>query len=147
MRKAVPRLHPSAPSRPILIVTATVLSGGPGPGAWAYVVCLPSGLEREGSDVVTETTANRLELTALIRALESLAPGDRKNPMRVVSASQYVVYGAKSVGERKTNLDLWERLNGLTKELRVAWEWEPQGTMAYQDQARELAAQALSRMN
>ena len=134
------------PNRPILIVTACLATGGPGPGAWGYVVCLPSGLEREGSDVVEETTVNRLELTAVIRAFETLAAADQKKPARVVSASQYVVHGAKSVGERKTNLDLWERLNGLTKGVKVAWEWEPQGTMAYQEQASELAVQALRRL-
>ena len=107
---------------------------------------MPSGLEREGSDVIEVTTANRLELTAVIRAFETLAAADRKRPVRVVSASQYVVHGAKSVGERKTNLDLWERLNGLTKGVKVAWEWEPQGTMAYQEQASELAAQAVRRL-
>jgi hypothetical protein len=47
------------------------------------------------------------------------------------------------MGGRKTNLDLWDHLDGLTKKLKVAWEWEPHGTMAYQDQARELAARAL----
>jgi len=136
----------AVPNRPILIVTACYITGGPGPGAWGYVVCLPSGQEREGSDVVEETSLNRLELTAAIRALQTLGTADRKTPVRVVSASQYVVHGAESVGERKTNLDLWERLNGLTKGLKVAWEWEPQGTMAYQEQAGELAAQALRRM-
>lgn len=134
------------PNRPILIVTAC-LAKGPGPGAWGYVVCLPSGLEREGSDLEEETTINRLELTAVIRALEALGDGDRKKPIRVVSASQYLVQGAKSLGGRKTNLDLWERLNGLTKGLKIAWEWEPQGTMAYQDQAQELAAQALRQLS
>ncbi len=133
----------AVPNRPVLIVTACLVKGGVGPGAWGYVVYLPSGLEREGSDVEVETTINRMELRAVIRAIEALEAAERKKPIRVVSASQYVVQGAKSMGGRKTNLDLWDHLDGLTKKLKVAWEWEPQGTMAYQDQARELAVRTL----
>ena len=59
----------------IIIYTDGGCSGNPGPGGWAYII-LRAGADgeplEEGSGGERETTNNRMELTAAIRALERL---------------------------------------------------------------------------
>jgi ribonuclease HI len=102
-------------------------SGNPGPGGWAFILRHPNtGKEMEGSGGVRETTNNRMELTAVIRGLETL-----KRPVRVelISDSEYVGKGLtqwmpkwKANGWRRKegqkwapvkNEDLWRRLDEL----------------------------------
>lgn len=123
--------------------------GNPGPGAWAYVVELSSG-RVEGSGYEPETTNNRMELTAVIKALafirttfEASAPGN--NPqmpepqtpeVEVHTDSRYVQQGISSwidAWERngwKTsakkpvkNQELWRLLRALQLELKPRWSW------------------------
>lgn len=129
--------------RPVLIVTASVGRGGP--GGWGFVICYPSGQEVEAAGAEAETTGQRMALTAVVRALERLDPKERST-VRVVSASQYVVDGALGKAERKANEDLWAELEERAKGRSIAWEWEPEQTMYYQERALELAAQAVKRV-
>jgi ribonuclease HI len=92
-----------------------------------------------------ETTLNRMELTAAIEGLKSLGGKDRATPVRVVSASRYLVDGAKAGRDRSANTDLWAKLDAQTKNRSVAWEWEPPNTMLFQSQAYDLARLALKR--
>jgi ribonuclease HI len=62
----------------------------PGPGSWAYIVRVPGG-DVERSGFAEHTTNNRMELTAVIRALRSRPIGDH---VTVMSDSRYVVDGA-----------------------------------------------------
>jgi ribonuclease HI len=102
-------------------------SGNPGPGGWAFILIHPSSgkeLERSGSE--RETTNNRMELTAVIRGLESLR---RPTSVELLTDSVYVGKGltewmpkwkadgwrrreGKSLKEIK-NEDLWRRLDEL----------------------------------
>lgn len=137
---------PSKPIRPsILLVVSGLCQGSHGPGGWGYVACFPTGLEREGQGAADETTANRMEITAAIEGFKSLGGKDRGTPVRVVSASRYLVDGAKAGGDRSANTDLWAKLDAQTRNRSVAWEWEPPNTMLYQAQAYELARRALKR--
>ncbi len=107
-------------------------SGNPGPGGWAAILRW-SGHEKELSGGEAETTNNRMELTAAIRALESL-----KRPMRVRihTDSQYLQRGIREwlpgwkargwrTADRKpvANRDLWERLDELARRHRIEWVW------------------------
>ena len=102
-------------------------SGNPGPGGWAFVLRhLPSGKELEQSGADRETTNNRMEMTAVIRGLETL-----RRPARVelLTDSTYVGKGLtewlpkwKANGWRRReggqfkpikNEDLWRQLDEL----------------------------------
>jgi ribonuclease HI len=138
-------MPPKPTQRSILLVVSGVCQGSPGPGGWGYVACFPTGLEQEGQGGTDETTADRMEITAVIEGLKSLGGKDRGTPVRVVSASSYLVDGAKGGRDRSANTDLWAKLDAQTTNRSVVWEWEPPNTMLFQSQAYDLARRALKR--
>ena len=104
----------------------------PGPGGWGVLI-RQGGRERELHGFEPSTTNNRMELTAVIRALEALAPGAR---VRVYTDSQYVQKGISAwihdwkrrgwrTADRKPvkNVDLWMRLDALAGGHHVEWHW------------------------
>ena len=109
--------------------------GNPGPGGWAAVL-MSDGREKEISGGEMLTTNNRMEMTAIIRALEALKkPG---TSARVYTDSQYVIKGMKEwvanwklrgwrTAEKKPvkNQDLWESLDALATAHDVEWHWVP----------------------
>ena len=116
----------------IEIYTDGACRGNPGPGGWAALLRMGEH-EREISGAETLTTNNRMELTAVIRALEAL-----KRPVqaRVYTDSEYVRRGISEwlpgwkargwrTAERKPvkNQDLWEILDGLAAQHRPRWQW------------------------
>ena len=88
------------------IYTDGACSGNPGPGGWAAILCYGAN-EKEISGGEAHTTNNRMELTAVIRALQLL-----KEPCSVVlySDSTYVVSAIE-----KGWLDSWQKKNWRTK--------------------------------
>lgn len=115
------------------IFTDGACSGNPGKGGWGAILRY-GGVTKELSGGERETTNNRMELTAVIKALEAL-----KEPCEVTltSDSKYVidaitqrwVYNWKRNGWRKAdkkpalNVDLWELLLGLLERHRVTFVW------------------------
>ena len=115
------------------IFTDGACSGNPGPGGWGAVLRF-AGKEKELSGGEKETTNNRMELTAVIKALSAL-----KEPckVRLTTDSKYVcdainqrwVYGWKANGWRKAdkkpalNVDLWEELLPLLETHEVEFLW------------------------
>ena len=106
--------------------------GNPGPGGWGAVL-REGGRERELRGFEPATTNNRMELIAVIRALESLAPGAR---VRAYTDSQYVQKGMSAwihdwkrrgwrTADKKPvkNQDLWMRLDELARAHHVEWHW------------------------
>jgi len=95
--------------------------GNPGPGGWAALV-LDEGkrLPLEGRE--EKTTNNRMELRAAIEGLARTAPGCQ---VTIYSDSQYLVHTMTRNWKRKANLDLWQKLDALSRERRVKWEWRP----------------------
>lgn len=106
--------------------------GNPGPGGWG-VLLRTGGRERELHGGEPATTNNRMELTAVIRALEALSPG---TSVRVYTDSQYVQKGItqwihdwKRRGWRTAdkkpvkNQDLWMRLDEVARGHEVEWHW------------------------
>lgn len=104
-----------------------------GIGAWAFVVQKQDGSIEEFCEVVTETTNNRMELTALIKALEHIEIGP---PVRVFADSEYVIKGLTvwsrnwvrngwktATGNPVINQDLWEHALMLYKLHSVKFEW------------------------
>ena len=106
--------------------------GNPGPGGWGVILSLRGKVkEIYGGD--PQTTNNRMELTAVIRALESLT---RRCEADVYTDSQYVQKGVSEwlaawkrrgwrTADRKPvkNLDLWQRLDELASAHSVRWHW------------------------
>jgi len=118
----------------IEIYTDGACRGNPGPGGWA--VLLSAGeQEKELSGAEVLTTNNRMELTAVIRALEALR---RPVRARLYTDSEYVrrgisewLPGWKARGWRTAarkpvkNQDLWERLDALAAGHSIEWHWVP----------------------
>ena len=114
-------------------------SGNPGPGGWGvYLVAENSMGEVVKEETIygknKETTNQKMELTATIRALESLK---RKNvDITIFTDSRYVIDGITkwifvwlknnwSTASKKpvANRLLWENLLDLTKNQNVEWVW------------------------
>ena len=125
--------RPVAPGT-VEIYTDGACRGNPGPGGWGALLILGER-ERTLSGAEPLTTNNRMELMAVIAALEAL-----KRPVRarLYTDSQYVRRGItewlpawKAKGwrtaERKPvkNQDLWQRLEALASAHRIEWHWVP----------------------
>ena len=106
--------------------------GNPGPGGWG-VLLRASGVEKELFGGERETTNNRMELTAVIRALEALK---RRCTVRLYTDSQYVQKGISQwihdwkrrgwrTADKKPvkNEDLWRRLDELAGGHDIEWHW------------------------
>ncbi len=107
-------------------------SGNPGPGGYGAILRY-GGAEKEISGGATDTTNNRMELTAVIEALRQLT---RPCRVSVTTDSQYVVKGMtewisgwqrkgwlNSKKEPVLNRDLWELLQELSLRHSVDWIW------------------------
>jgi ribonuclease HI len=116
------------------IYTDGACRGNPGPGGWAAFLSV-DGREKEIAGAEALTTNNRMELTAVIRALESLR---RPVSVRVFTDSQYVRRGITEwitawkargwrTADRKPvkNIDLWQRLEELAAGHEIEWRWVP----------------------
>jgi ribonuclease HI len=114
------------------IYTDGACRGNPGPGGWAAFLAV-GGHEKEIAGAEVLTTNNRMELTAVIRALESLK---RPVRVRVYTDSEYVRRGITEwvrnwkargwrTADRKPvkNQDLWERLDALASGHEIEWHW------------------------
>lgn len=115
------------------IYTDGACSGNPGPGGWGAIL-MYGGIKKELSGGEAETTNNRMELMAVINALEAL---NRPCEVTLYTDSQYIVNAVekgwarkwKSNGWMRTkkdpakNPDLWERLLGLleTHDTKFIW--------------------------
>jgi ribonuclease HI len=114
------------------IYTDGACRGNPGPGGWAATLEYGEHL-RELSGAEALTTNNRMELTAVIRALEALK---RSVAARVHTDSEYVRRGITEwvpnwkargwrTADRKPvkNQDLWEQLDAAAARHDIEWKW------------------------
>jgi len=103
--------------------------GNPGPGGYAAV--LLSGDRRlEISGGFSCTTNNRMELMAVVEALQALRGND--HTIRLFSDSKYVVDAfvkdwiggwKRRAWKNVKNIDLWQRLLPLTHQHQITWCW------------------------
>jgi ribonuclease HI len=116
----------------VVIYTDGACKGNPGPGGWGALLSC-KGTERELFGGESNTTNNRMELMAVIRALESLK---RRCAVSVYTDSQYVKKGIENwvhtwkkngwkTADRKPvkNMDLWQELDRLANEHDIEWHW------------------------
>jgi ribonuclease HI len=116
----------------VRIYTDGACKGNPGPGGWGAL--LRAGAhERELFGGERATTNNRMELTAVIRALEVLKQPSR---VEVYTDSEYVKNGITEwlaawkrrgwrTADRKPvkNVDLWRALEAAAARHEVSWHW------------------------
>jgi len=136
----------------IRIYTDGACKGNPGPGGWGAMLIWKNKV-KEISGGSHSTTNNRMELTAAIKALETLK---RSVPVELYSDSSYLVKGMnewmknwiKRGWKRKSgdvvNIDLWKKLNALNETFQVRWIWvRGHAGNEYNERADQLAVKAV----
>ena len=117
---------------PIIIYTDGACRGNPGPGGWgALLQAGPHEKALCGGEA--HTTNNRMELTAVIRALQALK---RPSAVQIHTDSQYVqkgisewIHNWKRRGwltadkQPVKNVDLWQMLDELASAHQIDWRW------------------------
>jgi ribonuclease HI len=115
----------------VTIFTDGACDPNPGPGGWAAVLQLGAS-EKVLNGGERQTTNNRMELTAALRALQAL-----KEPCRVdlYTDSEYLQRGVsewlpnwkarnwKRKGGKLANLELWQTLDAALSCHEVTWHW------------------------
>lgn len=114
------------------IYTDGACSGNPGPGGWGAML-RRGDLEKEICGGEADTTNNRMEITAAIRALQSLK---RPAHVRLHTDSVYLrdgitkwIHKWKSNGWKTAarkpvkNVDLWQELESALGTHKIEWHW------------------------
>lgn len=137
-------------SKHVEIFTDGACSGNPGPGGWGAILRYGE-TEKELSGGAVETTNNRMELTAAIKALEALKQSCKVD---LYTDSTYVkdgitewIDGWKRRDWKKVkNRDLWEELDSLNNTHKVTWHWvKGHAGHPENERADELAVAAIPR--
>ena len=121
----------------IKIYTDGGCSGNPGPGGWAFVVLEENGVKKSsGGD--KNTTNNKMELTAVIKALEYISSSDElRNKKPVIHTDSayvkngitswiksWVLNGWKTAAKKSVkNKELWILLKDLDDRISAEWKW------------------------
>jgi ribonuclease HI len=109
----------------------------PGPGGWAFIILDEQNITTERYGGELDTTNNRMELYAVIAALESvIQTATIFDTFTVITDSQYVQQGISKwikqwkhngwktgTKEPVKNQDLWQRLDKAAGQLNMAWQW------------------------
>ena len=144
-------------AKKIEIYTDGACSGNPGPGGWGAVLRY-KGIEKELSGGEQNTTNNRMELTAVIKALQAL-----KEPCTITlyTDSKYVsdafnqgwIYSwmkkdwKKADGKPVLNRELWQQLYALWKQHDITLVWvKGHADNVYNNRCDELAVAQSKRM-
>jgi ribonuclease HI len=106
--------------------------GNPGPGGWGVLMRFGNE-EKSLCGGESETTNNRMELTAVIEGLLALK---RPCEVKVTSDSTYVLKGVqewmpnwkkrgwKTASKQPVkNVDLWQKLDAVIGEHKIDWRW------------------------
>ena len=142
----------------IKIYTDGACSGNPGPGGWGYVI-VENGKLHTGKGSESQTTNNRMELMAAIKALESTSTDES---LYLYTDSTYLQKGITEwiVNWKKnnwitsskkpvSNKDLWIKIDQLNLELDIKWKWvkahqsDNSDDTLYNNMADELATGAI----
>ena len=106
--------------------------GNPGPGGWGFIATDGKNVaERSGGEA--NTTNNRMELMAVIRALQA---AHRHNEIELHVDSKYVKDGMESwlpnwkrnnwrtrTNKPVKNQDLWMELDTASQNIKIHWVW------------------------
>ena len=116
----------------IKIYTDGACKGNPGPGGWGALID-DGNVQNEIFGGEDNTTNNRMEIMAVIMALETIEVDDE---ITVFTDSKYVqkginewiknwkINGWRSSNKKSVkNKDLWIQLDDLTSQLKINWVW------------------------
>ena len=138
------------------IYTDGACSGNPGPGGWGVLIEIDNeNIELSGGD--RETTNNRMELMAAIKALEEI---DKDYEITLYTDSNYVKdritswisnwkkNNWKTANKKDVkNKELWMRLDEAIKDKNISWVWvKGHAGNAGNEQADYLARSALEKL-
>lgn len=118
---------------PVRAWTDGACAKNPGPGGWGVILVI-DGTETELSGGEASTTNNRMEMLAVLAAIEA-APAGRR--LVLTTDSEYVKKGATqwvtgwkrrgwrtSAGAAVKNQDIWERIDAAGRTHgKVEWRW------------------------
>lgn len=138
----------------VSIYTDGACSGNPGPGGWGALLVY-NGTEKELCGGEAQTTNNRMELLAAIKAMEALT---RPVEIDLYTDSSYVKNGItqwlrswkargwKTADKKPVkNVDLWQRLEEAMHRHRVEWHWvKGHAGHPQNERADELARQGMA---
>ncbi|HBQ44058.1 MAG TPA: ribonuclease HI [Thiomicrospira sp.] len=130
--------------------------GNPGIGGWGALLRM-GGHEKKLKGNALDTTNNRMELTAVIKALEALS---RPCQVTVTTDSKYVQNGIslwmdnwkknnwKTAAKKPVkNQDLWQKLDKAVQEHEIDWKWvKGHAGHAENEIVDELANQAMDEL-
>tara|TARA_B100000676_G_C17624649_1_gene603461 strand:- start:211 stop:681 length:471 start_codon:yes stop_codon:yes gene_type:complete len=140
----------------VQIYTDGACRGNPGPGGWGVSLTY-GGHEKQLKGAETETTNNRMELTAAIEALCALT---RTSKVDLFTDSTYVRDGITkwmdawkrrqwrtAAKQPVKNVDLWQRLDTLAQQHEIEWHWvKGHAGIAGNETADRLANEAIDDM-
>ncbi|WP_323732836.1 ribonuclease HI [Candidatus Bandiella euplotis] len=124
--------------------------GNPGPGGWAAIFIKNNQVVQKICGYDKDTTNNKMELTAAIKALERVKETD----VDIFTDSTYLQQGITvwikswklnnwKNGKIK-NVELWEELDKLNSALNVKWHWvKAHNGNKYNEMADRLAKGAI----
>lgn len=123
---------PTHHRKKVVIFTDGACSGNPGPGGWGALLRYGEH-EKKISGATADTTNNRMELTAVIKALELLK---ESCDVDITTDSSYVSNGItkylphwkkngwKTAAKQPVkNSDLWHALDTLVHHHHIKWHW------------------------
>ena len=138
----------------VVIYTDGACQGNPGPGGWGALLRYGDH-EKQLSGAEKDTTNNRMELTAAIKALASL-----REPciVEIYTDSKYLQQGVsewlpqwkkqhwkKADKKPVKNVDLWQALDNATNRHKISWHWvKGHSGHPENDLADALATQAIT---
>jgi|SRR3989344_4494528 len=115
----------------ITIYTDGASRGNPGPGGWGAIIIRDDEVVELGG-AETHTTNNKMELTATIKALESIP----EREVTIYTDSEYVMKGMtnwikkwqekgwKTANKKPVlNQDLWQKLLDVSKGRNIEWKY------------------------
>lgn len=120
------------PEKKVLIYTDGACRGNPGPGGWGALL-IYGDRRRELTGGETATTNNRMEMMAVIEALDALKD---RCAVTLCTDSTYVMKGLTewlpgwkrrgwktAAGAPVKNQDLWQRLDSACQRHHIDWRW------------------------
>jgi len=139
----------------VTIYTDGACSGNPGPGGWGALL-IYGAKEKELSGGEAQTTNNRMELMAAIRALQALKGACT---IDLYTDSKYVmqgitewIHGWKKNGWKTAdkkpvkNADLWQQLEAAAAVHKISWHWvKGHSGDPHNDRVDALAVEAIPR--
>ncbi len=141
----------------VIVYTDGACSKNPGPGGWGVVMLVMEErkLELHGSE--PNTTNNRMEMLAAVKALSYIFDHDPKMRVNIYTDSKYLKDGINSwikkwknnnwltsVKQPVKNQDLWKLIDEYCEKMKIVWNWVPgHAGVKYNEEADVLARKAI----